>query len=78
MKLEQAQSIAKELAKQYHRWGKQANPPYSLQQLMQVIAVLDEHGHFDTNVAQLREELTLANRRLAAANARAIKAEKQA
>lgn len=67
MKLETALGIAKEIAAQYKRWGKQTNPPYTLPQMMEALAALDTHGHFDGN---LSEELTKTKRQLAASGAR--------
>ena len=67
MKLETALNIAKEIASQYKRWGKQTNPPYTQQQMMEALAVLDKEGQFD---GDLSEELTKTKRQLAASSAR--------
>jgi hypothetical protein len=73
--LEQAQTIAKALAKGLVTAGpRYFSAPYSDIQLVQVITVLNEA--YDTLVKTSAEEITLANRRYSAANARATKSEK--
>lgn len=73
--LEQAQTIAKALKKGLITAGpRYFSAPYSDIQLVQVITVLNEA--YDVLVKTAAEEVTLANRRFAAANARATKSEK--
>jgi len=67
MKLEKALGIAKEIATQFKRWGKQTNPPYTQAEMMAAIAALDTEGNFD---GKLTEELTKTKRQLAASQAR--------
>lgn len=67
MKLSTALNIAKEIARQFKRWGKQTNPPYTQAQMMEAIAALDAEGNFDGNLA---DELTKTKRQLAACTAR--------
>jgi hypothetical protein len=74
-KLEEAQTIAKQLKKGLETAGpRYFSAPYSDIQLVEVITVLNEA--YDTLVKTSAEEIALANRRYAAANARATKQEK--
>jgi hypothetical protein len=73
--LEQAQTIAKQLKKGLETAGyRYFSAPFSDIQLVQVLAVLDTA--YDSLVKTAAEEVALANRRYAAANARATKIEK--
>ncbi len=73
--LEDAQKIAKQLKKGLEIAGpRYFSAPYSDIQLVAVITVLNEA--YDTLVKTAAEEVALANRRYAAANARATKIEK--
>jgi hypothetical protein len=73
--LEQAQTIGKALKKGLETAGmRYFSARYSDIQLVQVITILNEA--YDALVKTAAEEVALANRRYAAANARATKSEK--
>ena len=73
--LEQAQTIAKQLKKGLEIAGpKYFSAPFSEIQLVHVITILNEA--YDALVKTAADEVALANRRYAAANARATKIEK--
>jgi hypothetical protein len=73
--LEQAQVIAKQLKKGLEVAGpRYFSAPFSEIQLVHVITLLSEA--YDALVKTAAEELAVANRRYAAANARATKIEK--
>jgi len=61
--------IAKEIAGARKKWGKQANPPYKLDQIMDAIVTLDASGAFEDQKAPegpSPEEITKLRRQLAA------------
>lgn len=68
MLIETALRIAKDAAAARKRWGKQASLPYTHDQLLDAILVLDSAGRFDAD--ESAEELTRTKRQLAAALAR--------
>ncbi len=63
--------LAKEIAAARRKWGKQANPPYSLHQIMDAIVTLEAEGAFEPTpvdagaVATTPEEVTKLRRQLA-------------
>jgi hypothetical protein len=73
MTVEQAMQLVKNTATAVERWGKQANPPYSVNQMMAAIAVLA--GKVDLE-GPTKEELTKVKRQLAACEARVAKLSK--
>lgn len=73
MTYEQALALVKNTAGAVERWGKQANPPYSQNQMMAAIAVLA--GKVDIE-GPTKEELTKVRRQLAACEARVAKLSK--
>lgn len=76
MTLEQAQDILHHIVVQRERWGKQYDGgEIGLDKMMEAIVAI---GQAENNeLAVLREALTKANRQLAAANARKVKADKK-
>lgn len=76
MTLDQAQDILHHIVVQRERWGKQYDGgEIGLDKMMEAIVVI---GQADNNeLTELRASLTKANRQLAAANARQVKADKK-
>lgn len=70
MTKEQALDHAKKLAVAFGKFGAQIKVPYTIPQLLEVIAILHEHGNWD---APTTEELTKVKRQLTAALAREAK-----
>lgn len=74
MSLKRAREIAQALAVARKKHGAQLASPYPAYEILEALAVLEENGNWD---APTREELTKANRQLAAAEARAAKCAKK-
>jgi hypothetical protein len=68
MKLDKAKSIVLEIAAARKKWGKQANPPYSIHQIMDaLVAISDELTKESPKPVEITaEELTKLRRQYAA------------
>lgn len=76
MTVEEAADLVSHVVAQRIRWGKHYDgQEYKADRLLDALVVLAQSENLETS--RLREELTLANRRLAAANAREAKAAKR-
>jgi hypothetical protein len=77
--LSAALGILKNVAAHCRRWGKHASlKDFSSIDLTAAIITADDAGVFEAGYQDLKEQLTLARRQLAAANARTARADKYA
>lgn len=74
MSLSRAREIAQSIASAHKRYGAQLAPPFPTYEIIEALIVLENHGNWN---APTRDELTKANRQLAAAEARAAKCAKK-
>lgn len=63
MKLDRAHTIVRDVVIARKRWGRQADLPYTLEELMDALMLLHDAGNFDAPSA---EEVTKLRRQLAA------------
>lgn len=66
MKLDKAKAIVLEIAGARRKWGKQANPPYSIHQIMDALVLLSDEIREPKQEGLSPEEVTKLRRQLAA------------
>lgn len=74
MTLEKARAMAQSVIHARKKFGSQLHFPQPTYEILEALAVLEANGNWD---APTKDELTKANRQLAAANARAEKCAKK-
>ncbi len=74
--LDKARTMAKEIAAARRKWGRQANPPYTIEQISEALQILDEEGFLEP-AKYTEEDITKLKRQIGAAKSRAIRLLKQ-
>lgn len=72
MKLSKARAMAAAIAVGRRKFGAQYSPPYPAYEIIEALVVLNEQATAESSeiVAQMKEQLTAANRRAGAAESR--------
>lgn len=73
MSLEKARLLAQRVAHGRKKYGPQFSIPYSKEEIVEALALLENNGNWD---GPTKEQLTKANRQLAACNARLARSTK--
>ena|SRR5579859_3117711 len=74
--LDKAVVMAKAIASARRKWGRQANPPYTIEQISEALQILDDAGLL-APAKYTEEDITKLKRQIGAAKSRAIRLLKQ-